>query len=243
MPAARLALTLEPLDLGALTQRGHRRGGRRRRGRDVSSGWCATTTSAGASDTWSTKRTSRWRCRPSSGSPARSTSAGRARGWRCTTGSAGSRSARPASRSSPRSPHRGDAFAACRYAIERVKQIAPIWKREFFDGGDVWIEGATADPGRRSGARGGGAHRMRVTVRLFARLRDIAGAAELARDVAPRRDDRRRLARSSPASIPALAPLRARRSRARSTPTTRGWTPRSATATKSRSCRRYRADE
>jgi molybdopterin synthase catalytic subunit len=43
-------------------------------------------------------------------------------------------------------PHRRDAYAACRYAIERVKQIAPIWKREFFDGGDVWIEGATADP-------------------------------------------------------------------------------------------------
>jgi molybdopterin synthase catalytic subunit len=45
-----------------------------------------------------------------------------------------------------RSAHRGDAYAACRYAIERVKQIAPIWKREFFEGGDVWIEGATADP-------------------------------------------------------------------------------------------------
>jgi molybdopterin synthase catalytic subunit len=45
-----------------------------------------------------------------------------------------------------RSPHRGDAYASCRYAIERVKQIAPIWKREFFEGGDVWIEGATADP-------------------------------------------------------------------------------------------------
>jgi molybdopterin synthase catalytic subunit len=45
-----------------------------------------------------------------------------------------------------RSPHRGEAYAACRYAIERVKQIAPIWKREFFEGGDVWIEGATADP-------------------------------------------------------------------------------------------------
>jgi molybdopterin synthase catalytic subunit len=44
------------------------------------------------------------------------------------------------------SAHRSEAFAACRYAIERVKQIAPIWKREFFDGGDVWIEGATADP-------------------------------------------------------------------------------------------------
>ena len=44
------------------------------------------------------------------------------------------------------SPHRADAFAACRYAIERIKQIAPIWKHEHFDGGDVWIEGATADP-------------------------------------------------------------------------------------------------
>jgi len=45
-----------------------------------------------------------------------------------------------------RSAHRGNAYAACRFAIERVKQIAPIWKREFFEGGDVWIEGATADP-------------------------------------------------------------------------------------------------
>jgi molybdopterin synthase catalytic subunit len=44
------------------------------------------------------------------------------------------------------SAHRADAFAVCRYAIERVKQIVPIWKREFFDGGDIWIEGATADP-------------------------------------------------------------------------------------------------
>src|SRR3977135_1666009 len=44
------------------------------------------------------------------------------------------------------SAHRADAYAACRYVIERVKQIAPIWKREFCEGGDVWIEGATADP-------------------------------------------------------------------------------------------------
>jgi molybdopterin synthase catalytic subunit len=44
------------------------------------------------------------------------------------------------------SPHRADAFAACRYAIERIKQIVPIWKHEYCDGGDVWIEGATADP-------------------------------------------------------------------------------------------------
>jgi molybdopterin synthase catalytic subunit len=54
------------------------------------------------------------------------------------------------------SPHRADAFAACRYAIERVKQIVPIWKHEYFEGGDVWIEGATADPddaGARAQAR------------------------------------------------------------------------------------------
>jgi molybdopterin synthase catalytic subunit len=44
------------------------------------------------------------------------------------------------------SPHRADAFAVCRYAIERVKQIVPIWKHEHFEGGDVWLEGATADP-------------------------------------------------------------------------------------------------
>jgi molybdopterin synthase catalytic subunit len=44
------------------------------------------------------------------------------------------------------SPHRAEAFAACRYVIERIKQVAPVWKREFFEGGDQWIEGATADP-------------------------------------------------------------------------------------------------
>lgn len=44
------------------------------------------------------------------------------------------------------SPHRAEAFAACRFAIERIKQIAPIWKHEHFEGGETWIEGATADP-------------------------------------------------------------------------------------------------
>jgi molybdopterin synthase catalytic subunit len=50
------------------------------------------------------------------------------------------------------SPHRADAYAANRYAIERIKQIVPIWKHEYFEGGDVWIEGATADPDN-AGAR------------------------------------------------------------------------------------------
>ena len=42
--------------------------------------------------------------------------------------------------------HRAEAFQACRYAIERVKQIVPVWKHEFFDNGDAWVEGAVADP-------------------------------------------------------------------------------------------------
>jgi molybdopterin synthase catalytic subunit len=44
------------------------------------------------------------------------------------------------------SAHRADAFAAARYTIERIKQIAPIWKRESFEGGEEWIEGAVAHP-------------------------------------------------------------------------------------------------
>lgn len=43
-------------------------------------------------------------------------------------------------------PHRADSFQGCRYAIERVKQIAPIWKHEFFVDGDAWVEGAIAEP-------------------------------------------------------------------------------------------------
>jgi molybdopterin synthase catalytic subunit len=42
--------------------------------------------------------------------------------------------------------HRAEAFQACRYAIERVKQVAPVWKHEFFEDGDAWVEGAVADP-------------------------------------------------------------------------------------------------
>src|SRR5262245_19930530 len=35
--------------------------------------------------------------------------------------------------------HRGEAFAACRWLIDRLKEIVPIWKREHFAGGTVWI--------------------------------------------------------------------------------------------------------
>jgi molybdopterin synthase catalytic subunit len=44
------------------------------------------------------------------------------------------------------SAHRAASFQVCRYAIERVKQIAPVWKHEFFDDGDAWVEGPVANP-------------------------------------------------------------------------------------------------
>ena len=37
------------------------------------------------------------------------------------------------------SPHRKDAFEACHFSIDRIKQIVPIWKKEFFEGGEVWV--------------------------------------------------------------------------------------------------------
>ena len=42
--------------------------------------------------------------------------------------------------------HRADAYAASRFAIERVKQISPVWKREHLMDGASWVEGATVDP-------------------------------------------------------------------------------------------------
>ena len=39
------------------------------------------------------------------------------------------------------SAHRRIAFEACQFAIDRLKQIVPIWKKEFFEDGEVWVEG------------------------------------------------------------------------------------------------------
>ncbi len=41
-------------------------------------------------------------------------------------------------------PHRAEALAACGYLIDRLKHVAPIWKKEHFEGGEVWI-GSLAD--------------------------------------------------------------------------------------------------
>ncbi len=44
------------------------------------------------------------------------------------------------------SPHRGEAFAACRYAIDALKATVPIWKKEFYADGATWLEGPGATP-------------------------------------------------------------------------------------------------
>ena len=36
-------------------------------------------------------------------------------------------------------PHRSATFEACRYAIDTLKKSVPIWKKEFFHGGNVWV--------------------------------------------------------------------------------------------------------
>jgi molybdopterin converting factor subunit 1 len=41
-------------------------------------------------------------------------------------------------------PHRRAAFAACEWAIRQLKRTVPIWKKEFFEDGSVWVEGEGA---------------------------------------------------------------------------------------------------
>jgi len=52
--------------------------------------------------------------------------------------------------------HRAEAFAACQYAIDRLKEIVPIWKKEHGSDGTTWVGGptgdsASADPAGASG--------------------------------------------------------------------------------------------
>lgn len=42
-------------------------------------------------------------------------------------------------------PHRAEAFAACRFVIDTLKKTVPIWKKEYFEGGDAWVEGVRPD--------------------------------------------------------------------------------------------------
>lgn len=37
-------------------------------------------------------------------------------------------------------PHRKEAFEACQYTIDRLKEIVPIWKKEVWEGGEGWVQ-------------------------------------------------------------------------------------------------------
>jgi molybdopterin converting factor subunit 1 len=41
-------------------------------------------------------------------------------------------------------PHRRAAFEACEWAIRELKRTVPVWKKEFYEGGEVWVEGEGA---------------------------------------------------------------------------------------------------
>lgn len=39
------------------------------------------------------------------------------------------------------SAHRAPAFDACRFVIDNLKETVPIWKKEFYEDGEIWVEG------------------------------------------------------------------------------------------------------
>jgi molybdopterin converting factor subunit 1 len=46
--------------------------------------------------------------------------------------------------------HRREAFEACHYAVDRIKEMVPVWKKEVWEGGESWVEGhpvGAAEPG------------------------------------------------------------------------------------------------
>jgi len=55
--------------------------------------------------------------------------------------------------------HRREAFEACHYAVDRIKEIVPVWKKEVWEGGESWVEGhpvaasEAGDPGSGGPAR------------------------------------------------------------------------------------------
>jgi molybdopterin synthase catalytic subunit len=56
-----------------------------------------------------------------------------------------------------RAPHRAEAFAACRHAVDRVKHAVPIWKEEFYaDGSSAFVQGCCIRQDGGQGTEDGG---------------------------------------------------------------------------------------
>ena len=52
------------------------------------------------------------------------------------------------------SAHRSEAFAAARFTIDRLKETVPIWKKEYFSGGAIWIGDQSCREGTWQGEAG-----------------------------------------------------------------------------------------
>ena len=74
-------------------------------------------------------------------------------------------------------PHRKAAYEANEYIMERIKQIVPIWKKEFWEDGDSWIGDQLEKHHIRRRAWEGAISMIRVL--LFAHLQEEAGTSEL----------------------------------------------------------------
>jgi molybdopterin synthase catalytic subunit len=44
------------------------------------------------------------------------------------------------------SPHRKEAFEACHWCVDRVKEVVPVWKKEYWADGSAWVEGHKIEP-------------------------------------------------------------------------------------------------
>ena len=42
-------------------------------------------------------------------------------------------------------PHRSPVFEGCKYIVDRIKEVVPIWKKEFFEDGSVWVDSTNCE--------------------------------------------------------------------------------------------------
>ena len=42
-------------------------------------------------------------------------------------------------------PHRSPVFEVCKYIVDRIKEVVPIWKKEFFEDGSVWVDSTNCE--------------------------------------------------------------------------------------------------
>tara|TARA_B100001013_G_scaffold209918_1_gene127584 strand:- start:761 stop:1198 length:438 start_codon:yes stop_codon:yes gene_type:complete len=43
-------------------------------------------------------------------------------------------------------PHRSPVFEVCQYIVDRIKEVVPIWKKEFFEDGAIWVDPTRCEP-------------------------------------------------------------------------------------------------